>query len=876
MSRFLLVPTWLALAAPPSSDLAPGEVDAVELPWSRYQAMRENLAGPQGETPGPWMADRDVELRPVHGGWELRARWEVRAEQPGWVWEPLASSTIEVRSVSFRGEPATILPWDDGVHLTAFLDRPGTLELRGFVPGSPDDPLELGLMPAATGRLRVLATDRVPVPLSTEAGLEAPPLRIDDTLWSGATRLRFRLEDPDQAPPSRETLAVAYAGVGLTIDDAEIRGRAHLQWELRRGSLDRVRTTIAGLGEDLSLRGRNVASWSRQGDVLEVELSAPATGRVDLDLEWSQAVPAGDEATLELPRIEPEAWRSEASLQLARDGELEIVPHADDWTATAAGELPSWGQGLVAGTPTAAYHRTGGHGSGSLDLLRFVPVPGPPTVVDVATYTVATTEEGRVLMRARYELRNDRGAHLEVTPPPGLKIIGARVGGETALPTLGEDGAWRLPLKRSLETVEGLLSFPVEVTLLGEQDPWARRERRELALPTLDAPVAASRVTMHLPPGYRSKLDTGQHDTVEYFNDEQGLTYGHGVSDALFDEAVRGYMSNDFEAAQEKLEELERMGIRNDNTARLQSNLDVFEGKGKADDKADLTLQRRVKEQARARASEQFREQEKLIVEAEESAKAGDYSAAEAQYQQAIELGGTLAKLEQRESVEQVAVNSSLKFELESVADKRGKKAKRARRSRKAKSKNTLDTKMPASAPAKEQPLLELERASRPVVAESGAEEAEEPPAVTEPEPEMPLPRDADASLDLVVVEGRPGRWKSRRRRRARKPDGDRFRLLQGRSAASVDSGVTVYDFEDDNVDGEILSPQGATISARARSTSPAGPPIETLPAPKVTASALSVVIPDVGNAVLYERVLIEANQTHTVTIDARRRLVRR
>ena len=30
--------------------------------------------------------------------------------------------------------------------------------------------------------------------------------------------------------------------------------------------------------------------------------------------------------------------------------------------------------------------------------------------------------------------------------------------------------------------------------------------------------------------------------------------------------------------------------------------------------------------------------------------------------------------------------------------------------------------------------------------------------------------------------------------------------------------GTTVYDFEDDNVDGEILSPEGANLSSRGRS----------------------------------------------------------
>ncbi len=31
-------------------------------------------------------------------------------------------------------------------------------------------------------------------------------------------------------------------------------------------------------------------------------------------------------------------------------------------------------------------------------------------------------------------------------------------------------------------------------------------------------------------------------------------------------------------------------------------------------------------------------------------------------------------------------------------------------------------------------------------------------------------------------------------------------------------NGVTVYDFEDDDVDGEVLSPEGANLSSRGRS----------------------------------------------------------
>ncbi|MCB9715110.1 MAG: hypothetical protein H6712_14685 [Myxococcales bacterium] len=970
----LLVPAWLASAALDPTALAPDEVDAVELPWTSYQALRE--LGEDHEPPalGPWVAEREAELRPVEGGWELRVRWSLEVQTPGWLWQPLLGPGIELSSATWDGRRAPVVSLPGGTHLAAFVEHAGELELRAFVPGSLDQPIDLALMPATRGRLTVSVPGRVPVPVVETDGAEAPPVLDGGIVWSGARRVALELRDPDRAPPTRETLAVAHAGVGLTVGDAELRGRAHLQWELRHGSLERVRATVAGLGDDLTVEGSNIAGWSRDGDALEFQLSSPASGRVDLELRWSQAVPAGDEASLSLPRIEPEAWRSELSLQVARDGEVEVIPRADEWSAIAAAELPEWGQGLVEGTPTAAYRHSASSPGGSLELLRFVPVPGPPTVVDVASYTMATTEEGRVLMRAHYELRNDRGAHLTVRPPPGLTIIGARVAGETALPSRGEGGAWRLPLKRSLETVDGLLSFPVEVILLGEQDPWERREHRELPLPTLDAPIAASHVTLHLPPRYRSRLEAGEHNVVEEFGEGEGLTYGLGVgevgsaaADALFQEAVEGYLSNDFEEAQAKLEQLEQLGVRNENMSRLQSNIDVIEGRSDSGE-GDVALQRRVKEQARARAAEQFRQQESLIEEAERAASAGDYAQAEAQYQAAIELGGELAKLEQSESVEQDKKNADIEVELETISKKKSKKGK------KDENRGVLQTKFKSSLPASSEPSddpaqsfakiranvpPELEQPpeppppEEPVVATGAPGKhmlVDEPPPVeeeiampVEPEPEpMPEPT-AMADMDEPYYEEADRIMLAPARRRGRFRRGGRVRYKRsfggGKGGGALEGepivrnknmrghrsrgpaateGVSVYDFEDDNIDGEILSPEGANLSSRASAqhaavvstpngmtvpdtsvdgsgsaasddgilledatgvalgTEVADQPnalLDALPAPQVNASALSVVIPAAGEAVRYEQLLIEANQTQTITIDARRRL---
>ncbi len=44
-------------------------------------------------------------------------------------------------------------------------------------------------------------------------------------------------------------------------------------------------------------------------------------------------------------------------------------------------------------------------------------------------------------------------------------------------------------------------------------------------------------------------------------------------------------------------------------------------------------------------------------------------------------------------------------------------------------------------------------------------------------------------------------------------PEGD----ADDAARVGSDGGTTVYDFDDDNVDGEILSPDGANVNSRAR-----------------------------------------------------------
>jgi hypothetical protein len=569
--------------APVATQLEPRQVSIELERWKALRAMAE-LEQPVVKAPGPWVADRQVQIERAADGVRIHVSWQLETIEPGWVTGPLIGpmTGMRVESATWRDRKVGIssTPAGEEVALEMTAESRGELKLVVFVPadqlpGGVDGDLDVWLMPAVRGELRLA----LPTP---GPGLEAavpegrvPELvadgqarrAIDGRFWAGEAQLSLNWVDAKQATAGVEQpLAVAQTAVGLTFGDAEVRGRARVSWLLRRGQLDAVAIDTAGLGRDLEVIGPNVHEWVRNGDRIDIELKEAVDGRIDVDLRWTQAVSSEAEAQLAMPRVLPrQAYRTESFMQIARDGELEVLPTLTGWSAVARAELPDWASGYIQGTATASYRRDGEDQGASFDLLRFVPLSGPPVMVDVAAYEIATTDEGRSLVQARYDVRNERASHLGLELPKGVRMLGVRVNGETVTPARDADSpeanteAWRIPLVRSLESVKGSLSFPVEVIFIGEAESWKKKESRDLQLPALDAPVAVSRVRVYLPPRYDNRVDVGDFQRVNAFSEGEGISYGLGVgvgsvevarADELYREALAGWMANDFRRAE--------------------------------------------------------------------------------------------------------------------------------------------------------------------------------------------------------------------------------------------------------------------------------------------------------------------------------------
>lgn len=815
--------------------LSPLGVKMVSLSSETWRELQPRDPEP-AMLPPTWPESRRVRVRAADGGLELTARWTLRSmSETGDSFDAeLIRLGDEMRLLALRVDGREVAPAmvrvEDGrqaVMLGIEVEDRAEVELR--VRLAPDvsavrGPVRLDLLEAVRGSAAV--ERRADGPLEDWGWLDEAGdawTEVDGEVWDPDALALAPGALADGGPTAAGRLALATVGLGVTVGEAETRMRARVRWQLRRGELDTVRLEVPAAGRDLQVEGPNVRTWSRAGDELVVELLQPARELVLLELSWSVPTPSGTQGHVALPTVTVrDAYRVEGAVQLARDGEVQVLPRLDAWTPRASAQLPAWSEGLVAGTPTAAF--VGGPGTGgTLDLLRFVPVQGPPVLVDVADYQLALSREGRLIGQVRYEVRNDRSPFLRIDPPAGVGIIGVRVAGEVVAPARDGD-SWLVPLRRSVETLDGLISFPVEVALLGEParlDPFERRrERHELELPVLDAPVAAQRVTMHLPPRYTSRLEAGEQGVVVGFSEGDGIAYGFAagdgrgeVADALFQSAVKSWLDNDFRGAQDKLDQLGQLGGDNENVARLQSNLDlVLDAKdrrshagtgedasaepGSSAASAGISLAGTTS--AESAYTLDGANVDEPAAGGEASRKRADKAGAAGDAKQAMVARRVRQQARARAGEQRLAQERSVTRARQLRNEGNYREAEQAY----AQAIELGD----ALAALEDEESMEQVADNRMLAEELAQTRADQvQQEVIENTGKRAVPR-SESSKSSKFVE-------SKKKQAPRKSKASKTSNLP-----KADDGIRTYEFEDDDVDGELPMPEGAEIAARARS----------------------------------------------------------
>jgi hypothetical protein len=519
---FCIIALFLgSAAAAMAQSAAPASSGWVVLPVNEYQALRQ-AAFPVALEPAAPPVDAtltriDYDLKVDGDLASGEARLTVDVIKNGWVRLAIPDGLM-VREAQLDGHKVTLV------------SRP-----REKGPGGSD------LLLSKTGRS--VLTLKIVAPVTTVAGTDVLQLPVSNSAVSHATVALTRqgvdvritggllLEHSDSASGSR-WVANGTGSSPLTfgwrrrVDDQ----RANQPLRLR-ASL----TELVGLGEDATQVNAEVQIEVLQGLAQEVQLQLPAQFTVNQVAGATIADWDTKPGELKVVFIEPVQnkvrFTLSGELRLSREGKLDMplirLPAAERETGGVAIEVLGAGEikerqanGLEEAEAAELGQLISSRQSPSLIAFRLQPATGksarsltlnvarytPQAVltanVEEAEYSALITTDGKLLVQARYAVRNNQRNFLKLTLPATAVLWSASVSGRPIRPGRAPDGSMLLPLEKTRSGDEAP-AFVVEVSYMDHTPSWTDKGRVHLSLLAVDLPISKSRLLLHHPPLFR-------------------------------------------------------------------------------------------------------------------------------------------------------------------------------------------------------------------------------------------------------------------------------------------------------------------------------------------------------------------------------------
>jgi hypothetical protein len=459
-----------------------------------------------------------------------RASLTVDVLKDGWVRVPIPAGLL-VREAKLDGKLVSLVPGGSGKgsnQLSALLSRPGRSVL---------------LLDIAMPVVSNAGEENISLPSTasgvTRASVRLPRQGVEIKLTGGL------LADKTESGTESKWLAYARGNEPLTFTwKRKTEDHRSTQALRLRGSL----TELAGLGEDSTTVMAEVNIEVTQGAAKEVRIALPdkvtinqVAGAMVADWEMKD----GQLAVTFLEPVEQNAkFIVTGETRSLRDGQIEIpllrLLNTERDTGGVAVEVLGAGEikefksdGLEnadatdlaeivssrQSTSLSAFRYRAGDAktvrSLTVNVARYTPQAVLMANIAEARYNVLITNEGKLLVQARYAVRNNQRNFLKITLPAGATLWSASLAGKPVRPGQSPDGSVLLPLEKS-HAGEESPEFAVELIYISRGPAWNDKGQCKLALPALDLPVSRTGLLVYHPPLFKVTPELGSFRTEAY------------------------------------------------------------------------------------------------------------------------------------------------------------------------------------------------------------------------------------------------------------------------------------------------------------------------------------------------------------------------
>jgi len=531
----------------------------VVIPVTEYRTLRARAfpadAEPEPSTVDATLTRVDYDLlirRDIATG---RASLTIDVLKDGWVRVPIPAGLL-VHEARLDGKPVSLVAGSSGKggsQLSAVLSHPGraVLLLDIVLPIEPSAGEESISLPSTASGI-------------TRASIVLPRQGVDVRLSGGLLSEKQVSEKSDSGADSK-WLAYARGNEPLTFTWRRKTEDHRITLPLRmRGSL----TQIFGLGEDSTsvyaeanievtqgaatdvsiqlpdkvtinqVLGAMVADWEVKNGELTVKFLGPVE-------QTARFVVTGETRTLREGKIEipllgllkTERETGGVAVEVLGAGEIKDfkTQGLESADATDLGEMVSSRQ-----SPSlAAFRLRSGDAKArslTVNVARYTQQAVLMAIVEEARYSVLMSTDGKMLVQARYAVRNNQRNFLKITLPAGATIWTASLAGKPIRPGQATDGSLLLPLEKSRAGEESPV-FAVDILYVSREPAWSEKGKARLALPAVDLPISRTGLLVYHPPLFKVAAEPGSFRIEPYenpssvaFNPSADISSGDSVS----------------------------------------------------------------------------------------------------------------------------------------------------------------------------------------------------------------------------------------------------------------------------------------------------------------------------------------------------------
>jgi hypothetical protein len=340
--------------------------------------------------------------------------------------------------------------------------------------------------------------------------------------WEPRTQVKTAPEVGAPADQEFEPELSVSAATLASVTETHVRLRSNISIQVRNNPLKQLVLAAGPTVSFVDITGPEVAEWEsvteKNVQVAKVTLKSAAQDHVDLQVEselpaidpHQASRAAASQGRLSfIPVYVPEAYHEEQSLGISAPPNLDLtVSPGADWREMDQARIPPalaalTGQSLVRLWHLERFPRSGRSEAPApmdIEFRRLEDVQLLQATIDLMDATTVMTEDGHLLGRVLYRVRNNSQQFLTLVPPSDSQPLTAYVAGKAVRAASNTAGRWLVPLGKSGRISSGAAPFDVEITYLGAAArPLAVGNRMSLSLPKVDLGVSTVRWKVALP-----------------------------------------------------------------------------------------------------------------------------------------------------------------------------------------------------------------------------------------------------------------------------------------------------------------------------------------------------------------------------------------